>query len=66
MPQAQTSSYKNNSPNAVSVEGRDLIEKMLVADPSKRIGPSEALRHPWITRRMAPPQNDGHDKHADH
>ena len=43
-----------------------MIEKMLVADPSKRIGPSEALRHPWITRRMAPPQNDGHDKHADH
>lgn len=37
----------------VSVEGRDLIEKMLVIDPSRRIGPSEALRHPWITRRAA-------------
>jgi serine/threonine protein kinase len=37
--------------NLVSVEGRDLIERMLMVDPSKRIGPSEALRHPWITRR---------------
>ncbi|KAL9186065.1 hypothetical protein ACHAXT_005303 [Thalassiosira profunda] len=37
--------------HSVSVEGRDLIERMLVVDPAKRIGPSEALRHPWITRR---------------
>ena len=35
----------------VSLEGRDLIERMLVVDPAKRIGPREALRHPWITRR---------------
>lgn len=39
--------------HSVSVEGRDLIERMLVVDPSKRIGPGEALRHPWITRRAA-------------
>jgi len=37
--------------HSVSIEGRDLIERMLVVDPLKRIGPSEALRHPWITRR---------------
>ena len=42
---------------AVSIEGRDLIERMLVVDPIKRIGPSEALRHPWITRRATAPQN---------
>ena len=35
----------------VSIEGRDLLEKMLVTDPAKRISPIEALRHPWITRR---------------
>jgi serine/threonine protein kinase len=39
--------------NIVSVEGRDLVEKMLEVDPVKRIGPSEALRHPWITRRAS-------------
>lgn len=43
----------------VSVEGRDLIERMLVVDPAKRIGPSEALRHPWITRRAASRQSNG-------
>lgn len=37
----------------VSIEGRDLIEKMLTADPSARITPTDALRHPWITRRAA-------------
>lgn len=35
----------------ISVEGRDLIEKMLIADPMARISPADALRHPWITRR---------------
>ncbi|KAL7519889.1 hypothetical protein ACHAWX_004643 [Stephanocyclus meneghinianus] len=38
----------------VSVEGRDLVERMLEVDPTKRIGPTEALRHPWITRRAPP------------
>lgn len=37
----------------ISVEGRDLVEKMLIADPSERISPAGALRHPWITRRAA-------------
>lgn len=37
----------------ISVEGRDLIEKMLIDDPSARISPAEALRHPWITRRAS-------------
>ena len=48
----------------VSIEGRDLIERMLVVDPAKRIGPREALRHPWITRRApqpAAPYNDPGD-----
>jgi len=37
----------------VSVEGRDLVERMLQADPLKRIEAADALRHPWITRRAA-------------
>lgn len=44
--------------HSVSIEGRDLIERMLVIDPVKRIGPSEALRHPWITRRTTLPQTE--------
>jgi hypothetical protein len=26
----------------------DLLEKMTVLDPNKRIGPEEALRHPFV------------------
>lgn len=37
----------------ISVEGRDLVEKMLTADPTARISPAGALRHPWITRRAS-------------
>ncbi len=37
--------------SSVSVEGRDLVEKMLKRDPSERIDPLKALQHPWITRR---------------
>lgn len=36
---------------SVSIEGRDLVEKMLERDPLKRIEPKKALQHPWITRR---------------
>mmetsp|Transcript_8369 Transcript_8369/g.18751 ORF Transcript_8369/g.18751 Transcript_8369/m.18751 type:complete len:1053 (+) Transcript_8369:429-3587(+) len=44
--------------HTVSIEGRDLIERLLVVDPMKRIGPSEALRHPWITRRATALQSE--------
>lgn len=43
--------YPDDDWEFVSVEGRDLVEKMLERDPSKRIAPSKALQHPWITRR---------------
>lgn len=46
--------YPHADWHKVSIEGRDLVERMLEVDPAKRIGPSEALRHPWITRRAAP------------
>ena len=39
----------------VSIEGRDLVEKMLHSDPEKRISSSDALKHPWITRRAPHP-----------
>ncbi len=43
--------------NLVSVEGRDLVEKLLTKDPSKRISAKKALGHPWITRRALRMQN---------
>ncbi len=36
---------------AVSVEGRDLVEKLMARDPVKRIDAAKALQHPWFTRR---------------
>jgi serine/threonine-protein kinase PRP4 len=30
----------------------DLLERCLALNPDKRITPSEALRHPFITQRM--------------
>jgi calcium-dependent protein kinase len=36
--------------NRVSEEGKDLIRKMLVVDPSKRITPLQALKDPWFTK----------------
>jgi len=43
--------YPDADWSSVSIEGRDLVEKMLERDPSKRIEPKKALQHPWITRR---------------
>mmetsp|Transcript_17960 Transcript_17960/g.20447 ORF Transcript_17960/g.20447 Transcript_17960/m.20447 type:complete len:911 (+) Transcript_17960:197-2929(+) len=37
---------------SVSVEGRDLVEKLLQRNPSKRISAANALQHPWITIRV--------------
>lgn len=33
----------------VSEEAKDLIRKMLVVDPAKRITADEVLKHPWLT-----------------
>lgn len=34
--------------DTVTPEAKDLINKMLTINPSKRITASEALKHPWI------------------
>eukprot|EP01017_Pseudomicrothorax_dubius_P012592 TRINITY_DN15281_c0_g1_i1.p1 TRINITY_DN15281_c0_g1~~TRINITY_DN15281_c0_g1_i1.p1 ORF type:complete len:530 (-),score=103.40 TRINITY_DN15281_c0_g1_i1:81-1670(-) len=34
----------------VSREAKDLISKLLVVDPAKRLSAEEALRHPWFRR----------------
>jgi calcium-dependent protein kinase len=40
----------------VSEEGKNLIRKMLVVDPEKRITPTQALKDPWFTKSK---QEDG-------
>ena len=34
----------------VSVEAMDMIENLIVLDPSKRFGIKQILRHPWMQR----------------
>eukprot|EP00563_Minutocellus_polymorphus_P015940 CAMPEP_0181055802 /NCGR_PEP_ID=MMETSP1070-20121207/19388_1 /TAXON_ID=265543 /ORGANISM="Minutocellus polymorphus, Strain NH13" /LENGTH=1215 /DNA_ID=CAMNT_0023135127 /DNA_START=194 /DNA_END=3841 /DNA_ORIENTATION=+ len=46
--------YPDEDWRRISIEGRDLVERMLHHDPEKRITASEALKHPWITRRAPP------------
>jgi len=33
----------------ISKEAKDLISKLLVVDPEKRLKPEEIRQHPWIT-----------------
>ncbi|GKZ28078.1 spindle assembly checkpoint kinase [Aspergillus brasiliensis] len=37
-------------PSFVSPEARDLIKRLLVLDPEKRISLDEIQRHPWILK----------------
>lgn len=40
--------FFNKSWKGISKEAKDLVSKMIVVDPSKRITPAEALSHPWF------------------
>jgi serine/threonine protein kinase len=35
----------------ISVDARDLVSKLLVADPEKRLKANEVLSHPWFSRK---------------
>uniref|UniRef100_A0A3B3QA39 calcium/calmodulin-dependent protein kinase n=1 Tax=Paramormyrops kingsleyae TaxID=1676925 RepID=A0A3B3QA39_9TELE len=51
--QIKAGAYDFPSPewDTVTPEAKDLINKMLTINPSKRITASEALKHPWISHR---------------
>lgn len=36
----------------VSLEARDLAQKMLERDPTQRVSAKDALEHPWIVNRV--------------
>ncbi|BGP55155.1 serine/threonine-protein kinase gin4 [Rhodotorula sphaerocarpa] len=40
-------------PPELPTDAQDLIRKMLVVDPEKRIKMEDVLRHPWVTRKPA-------------
>jgi len=50
--------YPKDDWKDISIEGRDLVERMLERDPAKRIVASKALMHPWITRRVSAHNSD--------
>ncbi|XP_075061793.1 calcium/calmodulin-dependent protein kinase type IV-like [Mixophyes fleayi] len=37
----------------ISLNAKDLIKKLIVLDPKKRLTVSQALQHPWVTGRAA-------------
>ena len=41
----------------ISDNAKDLITKILVADPKKRLNADEILAHPWITSESTPRQD---------
>ncbi|KAJ8326843.1 hypothetical protein BDV3_001477 [Batrachochytrium dendrobatidis] len=45
-------------PDHVGPEARDLIKRMLVVDPAKRISMKDVIQHPWFQSR--PIKNDSH------
>ncbi|XP_077596405.1 calcium/calmodulin-dependent protein kinase type II subunit alpha isoform X1 [Stigmatopora nigra] len=51
--QIKAGAYDFPSPewDTVTPEAKDLINKMLTINPSKRISAAEALKHPWISHR---------------
>ncbi len=48
----------------LSSEAKDLIRLMLCVDPAKRVSATEALQHPWVTRKNASEVHREHLKNA--
>ena len=40
--------FRSSVWNTVSAEAKDLIQKLIVRDPAKRLTAEQALQHPWI------------------
>lgn len=53
-------SFEKPEWKAVSREAKDLVSKLLVVDPTKRLSATEALMHPWVTGEA---HTDLHNQH---
>lgn len=49
---SSSSQFPSPEWDTVTPEAKDLINKMLTINPSKRITAAEALKHPWISVRF--------------
>ncbi len=38
--------------DSVSAEAKDMVSKLLIKDPTKRLTAAEALHHPWFKNRF--------------
>ncbi|KAI8835785.1 kinase-like domain-containing protein [Chytriomyces cf. hyalinus JEL632] len=54
MDQIKTGKFSFPSPwwDTISAEAKDLIRKLIVVDPSKRLTALQALNHPWIKNHL--------------
>ena len=59
----KTGKYSFSAPQwqNISAEAKDLISKLLVTDPEKRLHGQEILAHPWITGQVANTANETED-----
>ena len=44
---------------ALSPEARDLLDRIFVVDPARRITVAQIMRHPWCVRRAGGPLHAG-------
>lgn len=59
----KTGKYSFSAPQwkNISAEAKDLISKLLLTDPEKRIAGKDILAHPWITGQVADSTNETAD-----
>jgi|TARA_B100000513_G_C11822060_1_gene159372 serine/threonine protein kinase len=52
-----------NFPSFVPEDARDLVEKLLVKEPSKRMALKDIKNHPWIVRNYLPDKENASSSH---
>lgn len=54
--------FENEVWHKITKQAKDLISKLIVVDPEKRITAAEALKHPWFTRFILEDDKYKYDK----
>ena len=58
------SSFIAENVGALSAEVRDLLDRIFVVDPSKRITLAQIMQHPWFNRRLSAKYQQALDRQA--
>jgi 5'-AMP-activated protein kinase catalytic alpha subunit len=48
---------------SISEQAKDLVRKMLILTPEKRISIPEMLNHPWLSEKFSPADDEDDDEH---